>query len=396
MKLNRRAKFALTFLAAQSCNTAYSQEAVVVAVPAQAGPVNGTSQNSDAFIWQVFTEFTVPALNNKSKPVVFETWASDEDVFSNNPHWPSVDEPKKLHVSPLSKLTGSPHVPSGANALIDATCGTPGNAAVGGFPANGCIAEETKRNRPQYDYIVNNQLNNQAGLAKAFANSFAVTMPTSAVSVKGDWVPVKYLLEWIPSLGCIDNIEKQYYTAVSGGVEYALVSLHVSSRQNPNWVWGTFEHQKNPGRCDDMGCFDSIGAEAPVVPPNRAAINTQYGNCAKTPALKAMMAKANLLPVWENYCLKSTQVDYVASNGTPYILGNSVIERIVGNGTVAASSCISCHYYASFDAKGKPANTATAMLPYNPSGNPIPAVLNKSSQFDFMWGVLLAPAAQQK
>lgn len=39
------------------------------------------------------------------------------------------------------------------------------------------------------------------------------------------------------------------------------------------------------------------------------------------------MVKANLGPVWENYCLKSTEVDFTAANGTPYALGNSVRHR---------------------------------------------------------------------
>ena len=84
-------------------------------------------------------------------------------------------------------------------------------------------------------------------------------------------------------------------------------------------------------------------------------------------------------------------VDYTAPDGTPYALGNSVIERIVGNGTVAASSCIACHVYASFGANGQTSPAAIAMLPYNPTGKPIPAVLDGSLKFDFMWGVLLAP-----
>ena len=87
----------------------------------------------------------------------------------------------------------------------------------------------------------------------------------------------------------------------------------------------------------------------------------------------------------------AAEVDYLAPDGTPYALGNSVIEHIVGNGTVAASSCISCHAYASFSATGAPAKAATAMLPYNPMGPPIPAVLEGSHTFGFMWGVLLAP-----
>jgi hypothetical protein len=103
------------------------------------------------------------------------------------------------------------------------------------------------------------------------------------------------------------------------------------------------------------------------------------------------MTNANLSAVWENYCLKSTQVDYTAADGTPYVLGNSVIEGIVGNGTVAASSCIACHAYASFDSSGAPKASVTAMLPFNPTGRPIEGLLSGSRLFAFMWGVLRAP-----
>lgn len=373
-------------------------DTVIVAVPAKAGAVDGKTENSDAFIWQLFTEFAAPADKSKPSPVVFETWASDEDTFSAKPHWPSPDEPKKFHASVLAMKTGVQHSP------IDVTCIPPPGAAVGGFPAGGsdrqCVAEEVKRNRVQYDYIVKNKFNTQAGLAEAFKKSLKVAMPTASISVKGDWVPVETMLQWLPQLGNIENIRKHYYTAIAAftkpkatasiDVEFALVGLHVSSRQNPNWVWGTFEHQMTPGRCDSMGCFDSFGAVNPAVLPNKTTINTQYGACPKTPELKSLMAKANLSAVWENYCLKSTQVDYNAPDGTPNVLGNSVIERIVGNGTIAASSCIACHAYASFGANGQPSASATAMLPYNPTGKPIAGVLNGSQQFDFMWGVLQA------
>jgi hypothetical protein len=381
-------------LALLGSTAALAQNTVVVAVPAKAGAVDGMTENSDAFIWRLFTEFAAPVLPSRPSPVLFETWASDEDTFSTTPHWPGPDQPRKLHGSVLQTMT-MPSVRSTLQNPIDVPCAPPGNAAVGGFPTSGtptpCIAEEVKRNRPQYDYIVGNNLNTKAGLAAAYAKSFVVTMPTTAISVKGDWIPVQTLLQWIPELGNIASIQKLYYTTISASVEYALVSLHVSSRQNPNWVWGTYEHQMNPGRCDNLGCFDSFGAVIPAVSPNKTAVNTQYGACPKTPQLKAMMTKENLSPVWENYCLKSTEVTYTAPDGTPYALGNSVIERIVGNGTVSASSCIACHVYASFGSTGSPTAGATAMLPYNPTGNPITGVLAGSLQYDFMWGVLLAP-----
>ncbi|HYG62725.1 MAG TPA: hypothetical protein VEL74_09095 [Thermoanaerobaculia bacterium] len=369
---------------------ASDHDTVVVAVPARAGAVDGTTQNSDEFIWNLFTQFAAPVYKEKPSPVVFETWASDLDTFAASPRWPSPDEPKKLQRSRLGAKTTPHHSP------IDVPCNPPAGAAVGGFPTSGtptpCIAEEVKRNRPQFDYIVSNNLNTQVGLAAAYAKSFKVTMPTSAISVKGDWIPVQTMLQWIPQLGSVEKIRTLYYMATVDSVEYALVSLHVSSRQNPNWVWGTFEHQMNPGRCDSIGCFDTFGSTIPVVRPNKATVNAQYGACPKTEPLKALMAKANLSTVWENYCLKSSQVDYTAADGTPYVLGNSVIEGITGNGTVAASSCIGCHVYASFGSTGTPTTAVQHILPYNPTGQPIPAVLDGSLQYDFMWGVLNAAA----
>jgi len=382
-------------IASLTAAAAVAQHNVVVATTAKAGIVNGTKANSDAFIWKLFTQFVAPATNVAPKPVVFETWASDADVFNPNPVWPRPSAARKFQVSALLAAKEPGAVKSPHLAAVSAPCATPGNAAVGGFPTTGkptpCIAEETKRNKPQFDYIVANGLNTKAGLTAAYAKSFVVTMPTDSISVKVDWVPLPTLLQWIPNLGSVDNIRKVYYTTVSEGSEYAAVSMHVSSRQNPNWVWGTFEHQFNPGRCDNLGCFDSFGATKAAVYPNKTAVNTQYGACTKTKGLQAMMTAANLSPVWQNYCLKSSQVDYVAADKTPYALGNSVIERIVGNGTVSASSCIGCHVYASFGSNGAPTKAATAMLPYNPTGNPIMGVLSGSLQYDFMWGVLLAP-----
>jgi hypothetical protein len=385
---------------------ASAQSPVAVAVPSKAGAVDGTTENSDAFIWRLFTEFAAPASKSRPSPVVFETWASDDDTFSLMPHWPGPDEPMKLHASVLQAIKKLPvgTLESVKDLLhsgpIDVPCNKPGNAAVGGFPTSGspqpCIGEQTKRNRPQFDYIVNNHLNTQEGLATAFAKSFKVEMPPESIAIKGDWIPLEMLLQWVPQLSDISNIRQLYFTTTvtTGGVavEYALVALHVSSRQNPNWVWGTFEHQMNPGRCDSIGCFDSFGAEIPAVLPNRTTVNSQYGACPKTPPLKTLMRNAGLSPVWENYCLKSTEVNYTAPDGTPYALGNSVIEGIVGNGTISASSCIACHVYASFGSTGKPTDSAKAMLPFNPTGNPIPGVLAESLQFAFMWGVIAAPA----
>src|SRR5688500_1039883 len=75
---------------------------VVVAVPARAGHVDDKPYNSDEFIWRLFCQFTAP-VKGVPQQVVFETWATDEDTFTSNPHWPSPGAPKKFHASPLGR-----------------------------------------------------------------------------------------------------------------------------------------------------------------------------------------------------------------------------------------------------------------------------------------------------
>ena len=62
-----------------------------------------------------------------------------------------------------------------------------------------------------------------------------------------------------------------------------------------------------------------------------------------------MFAKAGIDPVFKNYCLKGTQVDFTDNEGLAIRLGNSVTEE----GFVAQSSCITCHSRAAWDAKGQ-------------------------------------------
>lgn len=135
-------------------------------------------------------------------------------------------------------------------------------------------------------------------------------------------------------------------------------------------MWATWEHQNNPGRCDVLGCWGSFGAKIPEVEPNMRDRNSQYGACEKTPELAAILSEAGLDPAWGNYCPKATMVDYSAPDGTPYVLGNSVIEGVVGNGTVAASSCIACPVYASFHQQVPCPPPPRTCCPTTPTGSP--------------------------
>lgn len=349
-----------------------------IVVPALAGKVDGYQGNSDRYMWQVFTNLVTPtgAPNTAS----FQTWATDEDIYTATPTWPGTAAGREIKASRRQTgfhLSGDSLPP----------CATPENPWVANFPLTGCLSEVVYRNRTQYDYIVGEGLNTQQGVAAFYAADKIVAMPPASIAIKTDWIPVTDLLQWVPELGTLENVRQSYYTVVSAGVEYGLVAMHVSTAQNPQWVWGTFEHKNNPGRCDVIGCFDSFGARKKVVRPNDQRANTQYGACNKTPALNAMMRAAGLPTVWDNYCLKSTQVSYTNASGKPSVLTNTVTERLSVNGELIGS-CIGCHAYAAFGSNGSPTDAAMTMLAYNPVGRPIASVFDNAKSYDFMWGII--------
>ena len=340
-------------------------------------------QHSDTVAWEVFVQITAPSGNPRSTNVEFETWASDHDIYvSPQPQWPTVGAPKLLQ----SSVLGSSHQAAKPLAIEPGQCLQNFNqnaAQQAGFPLTGCIGEEVRRNWASFQYIISNQLFSQAGLAKAFQDHLKVDLPADAIEVKADWIKVSDLANWlhIPE----DQVRKVYYTnqATAGTTtaEFALASFHVSTKQIKNWVWSDFENQMNPGRCDDIGCRDSFGAVNEAVAP-KAPANQQYGACEKNPRLLAMFTSADTNPIWQNYCLKGTQVTFIDENGRPTLLGNSVIERINAGVPINSSSCITCHAYASFNSAGAPNPAFQTPL----IGNVDLTLLKNFATNDFIWG----------
>jgi hypothetical protein len=347
-------------------------------------------QSSDMAAWQTFSLMVAPSGNPANHTAEFETWATDQDIYTASPHWPAPGTPKQLQPS----LAATAHEVTGVHSLVITPneCFRPGNAAAGNFPATGCIGEEVRRNFASYQYIVANGLYSTAGLARAFKTGLKVDLPPDAIEFKGDWVRVVDLIAWLKRTEGLTlsraRVGELYYVnvATSGRTtdEFALVGFHFATKQIKNWVWADFEHRLNPGRCDTIGCHDDFGATNPVVQP-KATANQNYGECQKTPALLAMLANAGLSAVWQNYCLKGAEIDFIQANGKPQILGNSVIERIDANIPVGKSSCITCHAYASFDAKGNHGLlTFTNTLPV---GRVDETRLKGYASNDFIWGI---------
>jgi hypothetical protein len=373
---------------------------IAMAGPAFAqGQVLPWGQQSDMIAWEVFAQITANSGSPGVKKVEFETWASDEDIYTKNPaQWPAVDAPKRLQASVLARAQPRPPVPF---VFAPGQCSHPqgipplGDAAKdSGFPSDGCLGEEVRRNWASFQYIVGNGLDSTAGLVRAFAKNFKVDLPADAIEFKGDWAPVSEVVKWLSAKDSkidVATVRRSYYTstATTNGVEteVALLGFHFATKQIKNWVWSDFEGKLNPGRCDVIGCRDKFGAVQADVEPKSPAYQL-YGDCPKTDALRALLENAGTDPVWSNYCLKGSQVTFT-EGGKPTKLGNSIIEPLNANVPIAKSSCITCHGYASFDKTGL---GNFAALGSDPTGEIDPAKMQGFLSYDFLW----APAVSMK
>ncbi|HEY0105931.1 MAG TPA: hypothetical protein VGB91_07585, partial [Rhizomicrobium sp.] len=305
----------------------------------------------DRVAWDVFLTMATPAMRPGGKAVAFETWASDDDIYNAgaHPRWPA---------GGVKLLRRSLAATTERTVLHKAVAGCqPADPQAGGFPPGACIGEEVQHNYPVFKTIADNGLYSKAGLVKAFADGKPISFPSDAIVVKADWALVDDVLRWkLEPYKSAPQLRRSFYTNVATmngrRGEYALLGLSVQSKALPQWLWMTFEHRSNPGRCDIIGCHDGFGAAVADV-PGRALPNANYGPCAKSPALLTLFARHQIDPVWRNYCLKGTQTDFTAGK-QPTILANSVIERMNKGVAVPDTSCITCHAYAAFDPKGMP------------------------------------------
>ena len=325
------------------------------------------------------------------------------------------------------------------------------------------LAEVVFRNKPFFDYVFQNELYNTEGIVKVFDRNAAnigngapyrladgggalaeIVFPAGAVMIKSDWLSRASAL----TMGLRDDPQNPYVKMsittpvlddnglVLGPGEYWLVAIHFSSKDIPNWVWTTFEHVNNPGRCDYVGCNDSYGYASPdkvaagqagnYTRPHETCDNLPlaswvldvgetYPGGERQPGLQAVFAalrigtadNPTLVPqptdrAWLSYRLKGSQVDFTDPTGRPTHLGNSVTEA----GFVTTSSCMTCHARAGTNAAGtvplplgvfENGLTESGYLPssngvpiadwYHQSGQP-PAL--RVLQTDFAWGFLLA------
>ncbi len=386
-----------------ACNTAPGDKAEQATSTAAGLP----SAATDQIAWQQFVAAITPSA--VAGKVTFETWASDQDIYVTNPCAPGTQPSSGCNVPawPTGAAAGKPLQPSllgrshlglartdAAGAGVEVVgpaqgCATPPGiqsgqpAANANFPSTGCVGEEVRRDRPSFDYLVSNGLWSKAGLTAYFGSAGTVAFPDGSLQIKADWIPVATMATWLGKPASF--VTANFYTAKAvlnpgaPAVDLAMTSMHVSVKtaQFPNWVWANFENAYTPGRCDQTGCSDGYGAKVAKVAANAQAWG-QYGACAKSPAAASLLGGAKAAAVFANYCLTGSQTDY-GTTAKPTLLGSPIIEPLNAGVPMAASSCISCHAGASFNAAG-PKHVGTPVGPNAPPAGYKP--------YDFMWGLL--------
>src|SRR5262245_42230048 len=314
----------------------------------------------DKFAWMLFARINqkashqvdVAGTTKRSNSAVWESWPDDDWTFPSNPVpanppvWPTEGEGthrKSLRSRALNLFPAR----SGADV---------GKLPPGGFtlPDGSGVGEEVRRNKPAFDYIINNSLWYRQGIAAFFAKAAAVAsnevrlaqravnFPRDSIEVKGNWIVISEA-----------DKPRYHWNYNTSGQLLGLVAFHVISKDLPNWFWCTFEQVDNPGRGDYIGIHDSFGASPAHTPSHTDKLFQKY---------PAEQLKANVLELlgsnhfegewleqWKNYRLKGSQVDFIDSAGRPLLLGNSVTE----GGFVPTASCITCHSRAAVDAQGK-------------------------------------------
>jgi hypothetical protein len=107
---------------------------------AQTGP-NPPQNNPDRQSWELFMTVNANVASAGNNNALFESWASDGDTFRTSPAWPAGAAGMQIGQRALSLAFQRAHPRFTPQVL-------PAGAAL--------VGEETRRNKPDFDFIVQN------------------------------------------------------------------------------------------------------------------------------------------------------------------------------------------------------------------------------------------------
>jgi hypothetical protein len=202
------------------------------------------------------------------KPVVWERFKSDYDIFSGKEPTPWCTEaPRELRTISKDRLSATQQADHNWLTAWD----TPNIGRV--------VRYEIRVNKLEFDYIVGHNLWNQQGLSEAFntPRGGGIDLPNASMEVKAAWRVVpkgqekdfegcyKVTKAMIPFDDNHPDGAKEERTV-------ALVGQHIiiKTPNSPQWVWATFEHKNNapdaPGGPNPTDCTKQWNFNNPAAP----------------------------------------------------------------------------------------------------------------------------------
>jgi hypothetical protein len=282
---------------------------------------------------------------------VWETWrlARTEVFLANDerpPDWNDLSLPGsptdpanhgKVPEPTKPEILKSPALAkNGAHILFDPPDGI--------FKGHGGFGE-TRMNRAAYEFIQKEHLYSAAG-AMEYAKAYlakqkpAIAFPVDAIEIKVAW------RELTPN-ELASGADKTFYVATLQGKTYGLVTLHIITKDVPNWFWATFHHVSSP-------------ATAKEIPDTFGRPRTLDGT------------------VWQNYVLGGVQTDFITTTGSTILLSDAYLEK-----GFERSSCITCHANATV---GPPGGKSSLSQDLN-AALPKPNDFEGLAQTDFVWSI---------
>lgn len=310
----------------------YSPATVALAPPAP-----------DERAWRAFVAVNRPAdihehetdrtaMSGDDAPATWETWKNVKDIFllGGKDPGPWMRTAKMRSAKPGGPYP-TPATPIAAIARFDTgsfVAAVPTKHIVNGAMvafdpiATAAHFNETRLNRPAFEYLRANELYNLDGQIARFHSGVAPSFPAQSVEVKAQWRP-------------IDESERsQFHTTVAvlgDGTRrlYGLTALHIASKDTGTWFWATFEHVDRESKSNASNAGNSSTGE----------VRTGDNDISRGPPADAGFKGT----VWENYRLRGTMTRPVDSAGRPVLLANSHLEA----GVEHSASCVTCHARAS-------------------------------------------------
>ena len=186
---------------------------VLPGLPAQAQPAPNPAMTApDMVAWQLFIQANTRAGGSNA---VFETWASDTDTFQPNPQFPTAPTPPVMRRPILPAI-----IREGVQEAGGLLPALPPGIAQG-------VTEETRHNKATFDFIVQNNLYKVSGLKAAFGKN--LQFPIDSIEVKANWVAVSDIPTFTNNRVTVAQVPQLYHVNSTGGVQYALVAMHVIS-----------------------------------------------------------------------------------------------------------------------------------------------------------------------